>query len=202
MFKLKEFRKENKLTQSEVAILFDCNQSNIVAIEKEGKNLQPEQMVALINRYGEEHVEKFQIDEPTINNEKKGVPYYDVDFIGGFDLVENDQTTIPAYYIDFPAYNNADEWINITGHSMSPLIEHGDMVAVREIKDWEKYVLLGEIYAIVTDEYRTVKRIRKSNLGKDYYKFVPVNSEYDEQDVPKSIIRNVFQVLGAAKKLF
>lgn len=30
-----------------------------------------------------------------------GVPYYNVDFIGGFDLVLNDQTTTPEYLIDF-----------------------------------------------------------------------------------------------------
>ena len=30
-----------------------------------------------------------------------GVPYYNVDFIGGFDIVLNDQTINPEYLIDF-----------------------------------------------------------------------------------------------------
>ena len=39
-------------------------------------------------------------DEPKISY-TKGVPYYNVDFIGGFDLVLNDQTINPEYLIDF-----------------------------------------------------------------------------------------------------
>jgi len=55
---------------------------------------------------------------------------------------------------------------------------------------------------VVTDEYRTVKKVRKSGKGDDYIRLVPLNLEFDEQDIPKSIIRKVFQVLGTAKKIF
>jgi len=142
------------------------------------------------------------ISEPKLNYEKKGVPYYDVDFIGGYDMVINDKTTTPSYYIDFQQYNKADHWVNITGHSMEPLISHGDMIAIRELQDWNTYLLSGEIYVVVTDEYRTVKKVRKSGKGDDYIRLVPLNLEFDEQDIPKSIIRKVFQVLGTAKKIF
>lgn len=137
-----------------------------------------------------------------VNNEKRGIPYYDVDFIGGYDLVENDQTIAPAYYIDFPEYNDADQWINMTGKSMEPTIWHSDKIAIRELKDWNTYLLYGEIYALVTEQYRTVKILRKSKLGDDFIKLVPINSEFDEQDIPKSIVKKVFSVLGTAKKLF
>ncbi len=135
-------------------------------------------------------------------SENTGVPYFDVDFIGGYDMVENDQSVTPTYYIDFPQYNNADHWINVTGHSMEPRISHGDKIAIKHLNDWETYILYGEIYAIVTDEYRTIKRVRRSKISDDYIRLIPLNAEFDEQDIPKSIVRNVFQVLGAAKKLF
>lgn len=138
----------------------------------------------------------------SINQEQKGTPYYDVDFIGGFDLVENDQTQNPTYHIYFPQYDKADCWVNITGHSMEPLISHGDIVALKKLEDWHTYVLYGETYAIVTDEYRTVKKVRKSTKGDDFIRLVPANIEFDEQDVNKSIIRRVYQVLGCAKKIF
>lgn len=201
MFRLKDFRKENKLTQNDIAILFDCNQSNIVAIEKDRKNLQPDQLNILINKYGEDYVGKFQINE-IINNEKRGVPFFDVDFIGGYDLVENNQTVIPAYYIDFPDYNDSDMWINMTGKSMEPTLWHGDKINVKELNDWNTYLLYGEIYALVTDQYRTVKIVRKSKLGDDYLRLIPVNPDFDEQDIPKSIIKRVYTVRGSAKKLF
>lgn len=135
-------------------------------------------------------------------SQHKGVPYYDVDFIGGFDLVFNDQTKNPTYYIDFPAYNKADAWANITGQSMEPLISHGDIIALKAIDDWQTYLLYGEVYGIITNEYRTVKKIRKSAKGEDYLRLVPLNKEYDEQDIPKSIVRGVFQIIGCAKRIF
>lgn len=141
-------------------------------------------------------------DLPMVNYNNSGVPYYDVDFIGGYNIVENDQTINPTYHIDFPQYNKADSWVNTTGHSMEPLINHGDMIAIKKIEDWKTYMLYGEIYAIVTDEYRTVKKVRKSTKGDNYIRLVPLNCDYDEQDIDKRIIRNVFQVVGCAKKIF
>lgn len=141
-------------------------------------------------------------DLPTINYEKRGVPYFDVDFIGGFDIVLNDQTINPLYYIDFKQYNAADYWVNVSGHSMSPEVSNGDMVAIKELNDWPLHLLYGEMYALVTTENRTIKYVRKSNKGDDYLRLVPVNTEkYDEQDIPANIVSKVFKVLGCAKKI-
>ena len=85
---------------------------------------------------------------------------------------------------------------------MEPLISHGDMIALKKIEDWPNYILYGEVYGIVTSEYRTVKKVRKSVKGEDYLRLVPVNPEFDEQDIPKSIVRGVFQIIGCAKRIF
>lgn len=141
------------------------------------------------------------VERERIGRLTKGIPYYDVDFIGGFDDVENDQTITPAHYIDFPQYNKAESWVNVTGHSMEPLINHGDIIAIKKLEDWNTYLLYGEVYAIVTVEYRTIKYVRKSPRGDDYLRLVPANNQFDEQDIPKSVIRSVFQILGCAKRL-
>lgn len=130
-----------------------------------------------------------------------GTPYYDVDFCGGFEMFFNDQTTIPAGYINIPQYNKADSWANITGHSMEPLIGHGDMIALKKVEDWRTYMLYGEIYGIMTNEWRTVKRVRKAE-NPDSIILEPINKDYDKWEIPKDIITGVWQVLGCAKKLF
>lgn len=130
-----------------------------------------------------------------------GVPYYDVDFCGGFEIMVNDQTSVPAGYINIPQYNKADSWANITGHSMEPLISHGDMIALKKVEDWRTYILYGEIYGIMTEEWRTVKRVRKAE-NPDNIILEPINKNYDSSEIPKSIITGVWQVLGCAKKLF
>jgi len=157
-----------------------------------------------INREDEILIDKnFEIDKIyAINQKGIGVPYYDVDFKSGFDIVENDQTLLPAHFINFPHYSKADCWVNVTGHSMEPLINHGDIIAIRKLEDWNTYILPGEIYAIVTDEYRTIKYVRVSEKGDEYLRLVPENKNYDEKNIPKKIVRSVYQLLGCAKKIF
>lgn len=131
-----------------------------------------------------------------------GVPYYNVDFIGGFDLVLNDQTTTPEYLIDFKKYNEATCWCNVTGHSMEPEITHGDIIALKKIED-KSFLPLGEVYAIVTTNgMRTIKRLGPSS-DPECYTLIPTNKspEYGIQELPKNMIEHIFQVLGCMKRL-
>lgn len=131
-----------------------------------------------------------------------GVPYYNVDFIGGFDIVLNDQTAKPEYLIDFKKYNEATCWCNVTGHSMEPEITHGDIIALKRIED-ASFLPLGEVYAIVTTNgMRTIKRLGPSSDPK-CYTLVPTNKspEYGIQELPKDMIQHIFQVLGCMKRL-
>lgn len=132
----------------------------------------------------------------------KGVPYYNVDFIGGFDIVLNDQTTNPEYLIDFQKYNEATCWCNVSGHSMEPEINNGDIIALKKIEDFS-FLPLGEVYAIVTTNgMRTIKRLGPSQ-NPECYTLVPTNKspEYGIQELRKDMIQHIFQVLGCMKKL-
>ncbi|MGB0871359.1 MAG: S24 family peptidase [Flavobacteriales bacterium] len=136
-------------------------------------------------------------------SENKGVPYYDVDFIGGFDLVANNQTIQPNFFIDFAPFNDADYWVNISGKSMSPFISHGDMVALKRFDSWQDFILYGEIYAIVTDDFRTIKIVGKGE-DKEHLSLIPYSKsrEFSEQDIPKRLIKHMFKVKGSIKKFF
>lgn len=141
---------------------------------------------------------------PNINYECVGTPYYNVDFIGGFDLIVNDQTVNPDFYINYPPYNKEGVvWCNLTGHSMEPEISNGDIIALREVNTPIQYLPAGEIYGIVTEEYRTIKRIRLSNR-EGYVRLIPSNKseEYCEQEIPISMIIHVYAVLGSIRKFF
>lgn len=133
----------------------------------------------------------------------QGKPYYNVDFLGGFDIILNDQTINPEYLIDFRKYDDADCWCNISGHSMEPLISNGDIIAIKQLYDWDEFLLYGEVYGIITNDMRTVKIVTQSDKGDDYFRLVPVNKsgEYQPQDLPKKLITHVFRVLGCTKKL-
>ena len=116
----------------------------------------------------------------TSMNPSVGTPYYDVDFIGGFDEVFNSQVNIPATNIVIRGFEKASLWCNVTGHSMEPKINHGDIIALRQctLND----IQYGEIYAVVLDTIRTIKILRRSpDPGK--LRFIPINTEdYDERN--------------------
>lgn len=136
----------------------------------------------------------------TSMNPSVGTPYYDVDFIGGFDEVFNSQVNIHATNIVIRGFEKASLWCNVTGHSMEPKINHGDIIALRQctLND----IQYGEIYAVVLDTIRTIKILRRSpDPGK--LRFIPINTEdYDEQEFDKSRIVNVFEVIGSISKFF
>lgn len=125
----------------------------------------------------------------------KGVPYYDEDFVLGFNNLGFPSSENPEFLINMPRYQNATLWCNATGHSMEPEINNGDIVALEMIEDIS-FLLMGEIYAIVTTNgLRTIKRLRRSG-NSDSYLLVPTNPQYDTQEIPKSKILRVFRVLG------
>jgi SOS-response transcriptional repressor LexA len=131
-----------------------------------------------------------------ITSESKGVPYFDVDFTLGFDILLNDQTTQPEYYVDFPPYNKCTCWISARGDSMTPTISAGDMIALQHIDDF-RYLISGEIYAIVTKNgLRTIKRVNDKG---ETLLLIPDNKSYEEQLIPKSEIISVFYVKGCMK---
>lgn len=143
-------------------------------------------------------------ETPSINKDYSGAPYYNVDFIGGFDLMINDQTINPDYYINYRPFNKEGIlWCNLTGHSMEPELLSGDIIALKELNTPIQYLPAGEIYGIVTEEFRTVKRIRLSQR-EGYVRLIPSNKseEYGEQEIPIAMILKVYAVLGSIRKFF
>lgn len=129
-----------------------------------------------------------------------GKPYYDVDFLGGFNEIFNSQVSIPTNNIVIQGFEKADFWCNVTGHSMEPKINHGDIIALHKctLED----IQYGEIYAVVLDTLRTIKILRRSTDPKKL-RFVPINTtDYDEQEYPIERIMNVYEVIGSISKFF
>lgn len=144
--------------------------------------------------------EKIQKNAEISYDPSVGTPYYDVDFFGGFSEIINDQTRLPACNIVVPGLERATVWCNVTGHSMEPRINHGDIIALREctIQD----IQYGETYAVVLDTIRTIKILRRGSSPSTLL-YVPVNkSGYDDQEFDISRIIKIFEVVGSISKFF
>lgn len=144
--------------------------------------------------------EKEEASAPVVSYDPKvGQPYYSVDFLGGFSEVYNSQVSVPDRNIIVPGFDRAKLWCNVTGHSMEPKINHGDIIALRQCTlDDIQY---GEIYAVVLDTIRTIKILRKGS-SKDSLRYVPINPNFDEQEFAVKRIINIFEVIGSISKFF
>lgn len=129
------------------------------------------------------------------------VPFYDVEFALGYAEMYNDTPNVPTKFISVPGYEKADFWCRASGDSMKPVISNGDIIALKAINDWQSFLPMNEIYAIMTiNDLRTVKVVRK---GSDDMHFTlhAYNEEYEDQEIHKSTITKVFKVLGALKAI-
>lgn len=139
----------------------------------------------------------------SLSDKKKEMrtPFYDIDFALGFGEMYNDEPNVPSKYISVPGYEKADFWCRTSGDSMKPFISNGDIIALKEILDWQSFLPMNEVYAVMTtNDLRTVKVIRK---GSDNEHFVlhAYNEEYEDQEINKATITKVFKVLGALKTM-
>lgn len=128
-------------------------------------------------------------------NYEDGVPYYDEDFVLGFNELGFPSSENPQFLVQMPKYANATLWCNATGHSMEPEINSGDVIALKLIEDFS-FLLTGDLYAIITTNgLRTIKRLGKGR-DEDHYRLIPTNKDYEEQEIPKRMILKVYKVLG------
>lgn len=104
----------------------------------------------------------------------------------------------PEYLIRMPGYEKATLWCNASGHSMEPEINNGDIIALQRVDDFS-FLPYGDVYGfITTNGLRTIKRLGRSDRD-GFYRLIPTNKDYDEQEIPINKIALVYRVMGAMK---
>mgnify|MGYP004461082309 FL=1 len=137
-----------------------------------------------------------EISESAISETKrKGALIYDIDAtcgLSGRDIEFTDEKVIGS--IDAPEINPDSKIIFATGDSMLPLIASGDRVVIRKIESWD-YFNYGQVYLIITNEYRLIKRVRRHPKDADNLILLrSENPDYDDIDLPKREIIHLFIV--------
>lgn len=128
----------------------------------------------------------------------EGTPYYDEDFLLGFEEIGAPNSENPDFLIRMPGYEKATLWCNASGHSMEPEINNGDIIALQRIEDFS-FLPFGDVYGfITTNGMRTIKRLGRSTQ-EGFYRLIPTNKEYDEQEIPINKIALVYRVMGTMK---
>lgn len=202
MFNWKKFRKDNKLTQRQLADLLGCGDSNVSTAEKNFRNLEDYQFDVLFNKYGVA-IKQYVIEDAEAD-----------DFV--FDKQNND-TTIPLVPLSAMAgkltgfsldgitetdcekiispIKGVDFAIPVLGESMSPIYPNGSRVLVQEINP-NSFIEWGKVYVLNTCNGIIIKQLRKSEK-EGYVSCYSLNDNniYAPFDIPTADIYGWYKVL-------
>ena len=123
----------------------------------------------------------------------EGAKVYDIDVTAGpsgRSLIFSSEQIIGS--INVPFINPENYIVKVSGDSMAPVINNGDMLAIREIKNLN-FIFWGQIYVVLLDDYRMVKYVRKHE-NPDLVILKRANKDYDDIEIPRDEIRALFVV--------
>lgn len=212
MFDLKSLRKKLGLTQAQMGDILGCGQTNISEIERNGKDLEPDQYNILLEKYGKEEIDKY-IQQGIIDMtdiKKKRIPFYDdVATIGGYNHLVADVSAIGGISEWIDAGDWFPEATAAIRHYGDSMLEYpsGSILALKRVEDW-RLIIWGKNYVIETTEFRITKRLQDG--GADFVLAYSSNQEtypdgrliHSPIKIPKETIRHIDLVLGCVTKEF
>lgn len=133
---------------------------------------------------------------------KKGnskiIPYYDIEVSAGPISFYQVYPELPHTTCEIPFVSDVDLAMPVYGDSMYPRIKSGDIVLLKKISDPDT-ILFGEIYLIITNDYRTLKYIRKHEEESKLL-LLSENVNYDPVVILKESILHLFLYKGKFEK--
>ncbi len=143
---------------------------------------------------GHNHIRTLTLPSGAIVPEvRNGAKVYGLDVTAGNlgrDRMFTDDLVIGS--IDVPFINPDCSIVKVSGDSMKPVINNGDMIAIREIKN-PNLIFWGQIYVVLLEDYRMVKYVRKHE-NPDRVILRSENKEYDDIEIEKRDICDLFIV--------
>ena len=122
-------------------------------------------------------------------------PIYNLDATCGSDgrSIEFLQEHIIGY-VSMPNVSKSASIVRANGDSMTPAINDGDFIAVREVTDFDD-IFYGQIYLVITAQNRMVKYVRRYEQDEENYVLLKSeNPNYDDIKMPKKRIIKMFMV--------
>ena len=125
---------------------------------------------------------------------EQSIPLYNMEAVAGLvPLFDNLNDIKTDEYINIPNSPKCDGALFVTGDSMYPLLKSGDIIAYKQINDFNTDIFWGEMYLIsveVSDEeYISVKYVQKSEKGDEYIKLVSQDSHHQPKNVHLKKVR-------------
>lgn len=144
---------------------------------------------------------KRSAEPPKSSNKRRGIPLIPIDAVAGFPSADNDGVYMEdCEHYSIPEFEakGANFLIRVSGDSMHPLYENGDIIACRKISDI-LFFQWGGIYVLDTSQGALVKRVEECEKDDDCILCVSENPRFKPFQLPKSDIRSLSTIIGLVR---
>lgn len=198
MFDLKTFRKEQKITQSEICFVLDIAQPYVSAIEHNKRPLNKKKFKRLLEYYGEVvnnymYEDEEEMQEAVVISEtvasKYDIPVIPAAMLGGSleDALKYSGSTekmrSPIDGVDFA--------IPVINGAMAPEYSEGSRVLVKKINP-KAFIEWGGVYVLDTDNGIIMRRIMPGE--KSMIRCEAFNPSFPPFEISKSNIKGYYKV--------
>ena len=131
----------------------------------------------------------------------KGIPLIPLDAVAGFPAADSDGVYLENcdhYTIPEFEAKGANFLIRVSGDSMTPLYNNGDIIACRKISDI-LFFQWGSIYVLDTSQGALVKRVEEAEDDAASILCISENPRFKPFHLPKSDIRSLSTIIGLVR---
>lgn len=139
--------------------------------------------------------------EINIRKTSKGIPLIPLEAVAGFPAADSEGVYLgDCEHYSIPEFEakGANFLIRVSGDSMMPLYNNGDIIACRKIRDI-LFFQWGSIYVLDTSQGTLVKRIEECEKDDDCILCVSENPRFKPFQLPKSDIRSLSIIIGLVR---
>jgi len=170
--KIEELEKFLNMKSSDIARKIDIDARYIYEIKNgKSKNPSPKFLQSLVDSLGINPDWFFMDEKPVLLSDRqkilapykssKGIPFYNIDIAAHISEMFETEVT-PSFFVDFEPFNDCTAYVLSYGDSMFPLIQSGDILAIKKLSNLD-VLLWGEAHVVIAgpeaNNLRTVKLI-------------------------------------------
>ena len=201
MFDFKGFRRENNLTQIEVATYLGTSKSFISQIEAGTRPLPSAMLSKLLDNNKGWRTAKLsgeQCQAPAVRQISAGIPLLPVEAVAGV-LSGNDMQVMDyeCEYYNIPTFKGAEFLIQISGDSMQPKYYSGDIVACKRLPI-DTFFQWNRVYVIGSEQGVIIKRVKRGS-DEQHITLVSENTDYEPFELPLNKIHSIALVVGVVR---
>jgi phage repressor protein C with HTH and peptisase S24 domain len=189
---VKEIRKKNNVTQGKLAKLCDVSLRTIQNWEKNPDSIPYASAQFLMSLADGASTG----DDTSPDGSIQLIP---VEVMAGY--MKGEQNVQPYEYIMYqlPSFSDCDFLVTVSGDSMTPRYNGGDIVACKKLSLRDIFFQWGRVYVVNTSQGALIKKVERGS-SEETITLVSENEAYGPFEIRRDMIYDIALVCGVIKK--